>query len=141
MKYKELLEKATPNISINFKMADDSFAKYQTPTGKIFCFGNSRGHKMVDACRTKPKIVDSIDLTAPSRSEPIKPRLSTRDTVIKVLDDFDTEPITVKDSDSDVEILPTSPSPTPDIQVDRVNSLKVIIDTSEASHPNWLDGM
>lgn len=97
---------------------------------------------MIDICRTKPKVVDSIDLTTASKSGPAKPLSSKMtDTIIKVLDDFDSEPITLKDSDSDVEILPTSPSPTPDIKVDRVNSLKIMIDTTENYHPSWLDNL
>lgn len=138
MKYKELLEKAAPNISTGFKSPNDSFSKYHTPTGKLFNFGSTRGRQMLDACRTKPKVVDSIDLTS-SKFESTKPKLSTKETIIKILDDFDSEPVTVKDSDSDIEILPSSPSPTPDIKVDRVNSLKVVIDTSEASHSHWLE--
>lgn len=60
---------------------------------------------MVDACKTRQKIVDLIDLTEGCQETKEKPRrsTSTADVVIKVLEDFD-DAIVVKDSDSDVEV-------------------------------------
>lgn len=111
---------------------------------------------MVSACKKRSaKLVDSIDLTDSEKSG----KLSTKETIIKVvdkfvrlsvnyccflsivkvLDDFETEPIVVKDSDSDVEILPSPPTPPPDIKVDRVNSLKTVLDTCEETKSDWLE--
>lgn len=134
LKYKELLEKAAPTTS--FYGSNDSFSKYRTPVGKIFTFGGLRGRQMVSACRKRGgRIVDSIDLTDSEKSG----KLSTKATIIKVLDDFENEPIVVKDTDSDVEILPSPPTPPPDIKVDRVNSLKVVLDTDEETKSDWLE--
>lgn len=134
LKYKELLEKAVPSTS--FYSSNDSFSKYRTPVGKLFSLGGLRGRQMVNSCRKRTgKIVESIDLTDSEKSG----KLSTKETIIKVLDDFEPEPIVVKDSDSDVEILPSPPTPPPDIKVDRVNSLKTVLDTCEETKSDWLE--
>lgn len=137
LRYKELLEKSSPNVTFTSSNND---SKYYTPVGKYFCAENFRGRQMVDACKSRQKIVDSIDLTdaALKRSKPRR-STSTAQAVIKVLDDFDNDAIVVKDSDSDVEILPTPPSPKPDFKVERVNSLKPVVDACEFSDRKWLE--
>lgn len=138
-RYKELLEKSSPNVT-SYHSTNDTFSKYHTPVGKYFSAEGYRSRQMIDACKLKPKVVDSIDLTEGS-SRRNKPRksTSTAEAVIKVLDDFDSDAIVVKDSDSDVEILPTPPSPKPDFKVERVNSLKSVVDSCEFSDRKWLE--
>lgn len=135
-KYKRLLSQAAASSSLR-----DSFSKYNTPAVKLFqSTTQSRGKRMVNMVCTKDKTAAIIDLTS-NGNDKEKPRLSTKETIKKVLNDFDNEPVTVKDSDSDVEILPTPPSPKPDIQVERVNSLKKVIDTKEHTSSDWLKKM
>lgn len=129
-KYQEMLNKT---ILSPF----DSFLEYGTPIGKILPSCSStknRGRRCVElATGTKPKTIGFVDLT--------KPRLSTRETIAKVLDSFDNDVVEVKDNDSDVEILPDPPSPKPDIKVERVNSLKTYINLSEATKDDWISNM
>lgn len=136
LRYRELLEKSSPNVT--FTSNNDS--KYYTPVGKYFSTENYRGRQMVDACKMRQKVIDSIDLTDVSLKRNKSRRgTSTAQAVIKVLDDFDNDAIVVKDSDSDVEILPTPPSPKPDFKVERVNSLKPVVDACEFSDRKWLE--
>lgn len=139
MKYKELLEKSSPNTTYN--SANDTFSKYHTPVGKYLPPEGYRSRQMIDACKLRPKIVDSIDLTDDQlkRNKATRRSTSTAEAVIKVLDDFDNDAIVVKDSDSDVEILPNPPSPKPDFKVERVNSLKSVVDSCEFSNRKWLE--
>lgn len=138
LRYKELLEKTSPNVT--FTSSNDSFSKYYTPVGKYFCTENYRARRMVDACKSRQKIIDSIDLTDNSlKKHKLRRSTSTAQAVIKILDDFDNDAVVVKDSDSDVEILPTPPSPKPDFKVERVNSLKQVVDACEFSDRKWLE--
>lgn len=131
LRYKEMLENSSPTTLFY----NNSFSKYQTPVGKIYTFEAPRSRRMLHAVRNGGKPVESIDLTRPIK--PMKPKLSTKDTILKILDD-DREPIEIKDSDSDIEIV-SPPTPPPDIKVDPVNTLKAtMIDTSEISQPKWL---
>lgn len=127
-KYQEMLNKS---IFSPFS----SFAEYSTPIGKIMpSCSNSRGRQMVElATGAKPKTIAFVDLT--------KPRLSTKDTIAKVLENFDNDVVEVKDNDSDVEILPDPPTPEPDIKVERVNSLKTYIDLSETAKDDWINNL
>ncbi|XP_018324219.1 ubiquitin-like-specific protease ESD4 [Agrilus planipennis] len=137
LRYRELLSRAAPSWSSY--NTNGSLSNYSTPTGKLCVDTRSRGKKLVGlAQRTESKETAFIDLTDDT-SKKYKPRPSIKDTINKVLDDFDNEPVVVKDSDSEVEILPSPPSPKPDFKVGPVNSLKAVIDTSEHSHKEWVD--
>lgn len=135
LKYKELLAQAAPSSSLT-----NSFLKYSTPVGKVFMNDSrSRGNKMVDSCLNKGnKVTGLIDLTVNGTSDASKKQMRTKDTIIKVLGESSSRPTTIKDSDSDIEILPQPPSPKPDIKVERVNSLKKIVDTSQTTREAWL---
>ncbi|KRT82589.1 Peptidase [Oryctes borbonicus] len=153
-KYKELLSKMAPNAMK--KSLLDSFAEYSTPVGKIFPpfrFEPTRSRKLIDlALKSRDKKVnDFIDLTSGpekgktngfSRStadDKIKPRRSATSTKIEnILKEIDNE-VVVKDSDSDVEILPTPPSPKPDFPVEKCNSLKTFVHPSQPTHDNWFN--
>lgn len=113
MQYKKLLERASNDSSI-----------YSTPVGKLFNYDSAnRGAKMVNMVTKSP-------------------RMSTKDRIQKVLDDFENEPVVLKDSDSDSDVIFVNPpSPKPDIKVDPVNSLKKIVDTSEPTKSDWLQDM
>lgn len=139
LRYKELLEKSSPNVF--FSSSDDSLSKYHTPVGKYLSAENFRSRKMVEACKARQQLIDSIDLTeSSSKRNKLRKSTATAEAVIKVLDDFDNnDAILVKDSDSDVEILPTPPSPKPDFKVERVNSLKPVVDSCEFSKRQWLE--
>lgn len=125
-KYKKLLE----SISVN----DNSV--YSTPTGKVFeddKTNNSRSQKI-------------LNMALKSTSNGISPKdstkMSTKETIQKVLNDFENDPVVIKDSDSDSDImLVNPPSPKPDVKVDPVNSLKKIVDTSESTKKDWIDEM
>uniref|UniRef100_A0A1Y1KKI8 Ubiquitin-like protease family profile domain-containing protein n=1 Tax=Photinus pyralis TaxID=7054 RepID=A0A1Y1KKI8_PHOPY len=137
MKYKQLLAENAPNYTSDLR---ESFSKYSTPVGKIFMHNQTkRNRQLVDLALNKNEPSKIIDLTAIGTNGTVRRSLSTKDTIKKVLDDFSTnEPITIKDSDSDIEILPRPPSPKPDIKVEPVNSIQKIIDTSEETHTDWL---
>lgn len=137
-RYKELLEKSSPSVSLN--SSNDTYSKYYTPVGKLYSTEGFRSRQMIDACKPRRRVIDSIDLTStsPKRNQSRK-SLSTAEAVIKVLDDFDNDTIVVKDSDSDVEILPNPPSPKPDFKVERVNSLQPVVDSCEFSNRKWLE--
>ncbi|KAF5274709.1 hypothetical protein FQA39_LY07101 [Lamprigera yunnana] len=136
MKYKQLLAQAAPN----YCALRNSFSKYSSPLGKIFNdTSGRRGRKLTEMSLNKDKPSAFIDLTVNGINELPRKPFSTKDAIKKVLDKFTPEPIIIKDSDSDVEILPQPPSPKPDIKIERVNSLKKIIDTSEETHAEWLD--
>lgn len=129
-KYQEMLNKSLLNPF-------DSFNDYSTPIGKVLpssCM--SRGRKCVElatATGTKPKTIAFVDLT--------KPRLSARDRIAKVLDNFENDVVEVKDNDSDIEILPSPPTPEPDIKIERVNSLKTYVDLSETTKDDWITNL
>ncbi|KAK4880088.1 hypothetical protein RN001_008234 [Aquatica leii] len=134
LKYKELLAQAAPSSSLT-----NSFLKYSTPVGKVFMDDSRRGNKMVNLCLNKGnKVTGVIDLTVNGTSDASKKQMRTKDTIIKVLGESSSRPTTIKDSDSDIEILPQPPSPKPDIKVERVNSLKKIVDTSQTARETWL---
>lgn len=69
-------------------------------------------------------------------------RLSTKDTIKKVLDNFDGDMVVVKDSDSESDVVLISPpSPKPDIVVEPVNSLKKVVDLVEETKNDWIEEM
>lgn len=71
-----------------------------------------------------------------------KSKETTKERIIRVLDDIDNEAVVIKDSDSeDSVIMVNPPSPKPDIKVDPVNSFKKIVDTSKMSKKDWLDDL
>lgn len=129
-KYQEMLNKSIFG-------SQDSIGEYSTPTGKLHIAEiKSRGKKSVELClNPKLKTIAYIDLT--SR----KPRLSTKDTIVRVLNNFDGEVVEVKDNDSDVEILPEPPSPEPDFKIDRINSLKSYVKLSETTQDDWIENL
>lgn len=141
-KYSELLSRAAPNSQISSLL--NSFSEYGTPIGKIFSNSSSRSKKMVQLAQRssdKKKPIHFVDLTEdlekPKDSH--EKRRSTKETIEKVLSDFDNDLIVIKDSDSDIEMLPNPPSPKADVIVPRVNSLKKYYDPSEPLHENWID--
>jgi Ulp1 family protease len=128
-KYQMLLDNLAMQNSFNSTM--NSSSSYGTPIGTMF----NRSRRLVEMCKSpKQKSFDVVDLTNENKT-----KLSTKDRVIKVLDDFESETLVIEDSDSDVEVLPSPPSPKPDIKVPPVNSLKAVIDTSRAARHEWLD--
>jgi Ulp1 family protease len=128
-KYQMLLDNLAMQNSFNSTM--NSSSSYGTPVGTMF----NRSRRLVEMCKSpKQKSFDVVDLTNENKT-----KLSTKDRVIKVLDDFESETLVIEDSDSDVEVLPSPPSPKPDIKVPPVNSLKAVIDTSRAARHEWLD--
>lgn len=67
-------------------------------------------------------------------------RLSTKDTIKKVLDNFDLDAVVVKDSDSESDVVVVSPpSPKPDIVVEPVNSLRKVVDLVEETKSDWIE--
>jgi Ulp1 family protease len=128
-KYQMLLDNLAMQNSFNSTM--NSSSSYGTPIGTMF----NRSRRLVEMCKSpKQKSFDVVDLTNENKT-----KLSTKDRVIKVLDDFESETLVIEDSDSDVEVLPSPPSPKPDIKVPPVNSLKAVIDTSRAARHEWLN--
>ncbi|XP_063918445.1 sentrin-specific protease-like isoform X2 [Zophobas morio] len=128
-KYQMLLENVA--LQNTFNNSFNSSSIYGTPVGGMF----NRSRRLVEMARSpKQKSFEVIDLTSENKT-----KLSTKDKVIKILDDFESETAVIEDSDSDVEILPTPPSPKPDIKVPPVNSLKTVIDTSKPTHHKWLE--
>lgn len=131
-KYKELLD----NVA-NGTFNDSSI--YGTPLGSLSGYNLlSRGKKLIELSKSpRQRAREVIDLTSDSKT-----KLNKKDIVNKVLDDFDSKDLVIlDDSDSDVEILPTPPSPKPDIRVDPVNSLKPVINTSKATQSKWLNDL
>ncbi|XP_017773058.1 PREDICTED: sentrin-specific protease-like [Nicrophorus vespilloides] len=123
-KYEELLNKSRSSLL-------DVSSIYGTPVGKI-----SPKMRTREILKLATKSLLPIeDLT---NGESSKPKLSTKDTIIKVLDDLDSEVIAIEDCDSDVEIVPSPPSPKPDIKVDRVNSLRTTVHPHEPQHSDWI---
>ncbi|XP_066255432.1 uncharacterized protein [Euwallacea similis] len=114
MKYKKLLEQSNNESSI-----------YLTPIGKIF--------KNFD-------FTNSNDKKSPgSNKSQDRPKESTKERIVKVLDSLENDAVVVKDSDSEDSVVFVSPpSPKPDIKVDPVNSLKTIVDTSVVTKKDWL---
>lgn len=111
LKYKKLLEQVSGS-SFNSSV-------YHTPQGKLF-----------DSYDKKNIGDRSID----------KPKETTKERVLKVLDSLENDAVVVKDSDSEESvILVNPPSPKPDIKVDPVNSFKKIVDTSKFAKKDWLD--
>jgi Ulp1 family protease len=128
-KYQMLLDNLAMQNSFNSTV--NSSSSYGTPVGTMF----NRSRRLVEMCKSpKQKSFDVVDLTNENKT-----KLSTKDRVIKVLDDFESETLVIEDSDSDVEVLPSPPSPKPDIKVPPVNSLKAVIDTSRAARHEWLN--
>lgn len=121
-KYQMLLDSFAKNNSLN------NTSIYGTPVGSF-----NRSRMLVDLARTpNKKSLEVIDLTNDTG------KLSTKDTVIKILDDFDSDPAAIEDSDSDVEILPNPPSPKPFFKIRPVNTLKTVVDTSKVAREEWL---
>lgn len=132
-KYKELLAKMAPISTVKPTSTFSLFSKYNTPTG--------RGKKLLTlASQKEPKRPTFIDLTN-GTAKSAQATSSTGDAIKKAIEDFDKEHVTVRDSDSDVEILPTPPSPKSDIQVERVNTLKKEVEQSERFQRDWLPNL
>ncbi|KAJ8920906.1 hypothetical protein NQ315_015699 [Exocentrus adspersus] len=125
LQYQKLLESAGVSSSTN------NSSVYQTPVGRLYNYDTSnRSAKIMGMVQSPTE--DSDGLISP------KERMSTKDRILKVLDDF--ESIEVKDSDSDSDVVIVNPpSPKPDIIVEPVNSLKKVVDTSESTKYKWLD--
>ncbi|ENN80362.1 sentrin-specific protease 1 [Dendroctonus ponderosae] len=113
IRYKKLLEQSSGCESSSF----------HTPVGRIFESYN---------------LFNSAKPTGLNKTE-VKPKDTVKNRIMKVLDGLENDPVVVKDSDSeDSVIIVNPPSPKPDIQVDPINSLKKIVDSSEASKGDWL---
>lgn len=140
LQYEQLLCGALPQSNANRIFDSASFQQY-IANSDIFA---NRSKRMVEYGRRKNSVnntpITFVDLTTSSKSSSSSTnRISTRESIIKVLDDLDSE--NNKDSDSDVEvILPRPPSPKPDIQVDRVNSLKSL-DPEDRFHSDWVKNL
>ncbi|CAG9771880.1 unnamed protein product [Ceutorhynchus assimilis] len=68
-----------------------------------------------------------------------KPKESTKDRINRVLDNWDSDSLVIKDSDSEGSVVMVKPpSPKPDIKVDPVNSFKHYVDSSNATKKDWL---
>ncbi|XP_060518613.1 uncharacterized protein LOC132697273 [Cylas formicarius] len=119
MQYKKLLAAASSN-------SVDSI--YYTPVGKLFEYDMASKDRKGSG---KSPLFDSRT----------KSKETTKDCIIKVLDNHSSEHISIKDSDSDDVIFVSPPSPKPDIIVDPVNSFKKIVDSSMFSKRDWLDGV
>ncbi|KAJ8960729.1 hypothetical protein NQ318_020021 [Aromia moschata] len=131
LQYKRLLE------SVSGQNSPDEPSVYQTPVGRLFNYdtANRSARILANALKT------SSTSPAASLSTP-RERMSTKDTIRKVLDDFESEPVVVKDSDSDSDvIIVRPPSPKPDIKVEPVNSLRRVVDTAQQAKSEWLQGM
>lgn len=138
-KYRELLARTAPN-SFNYRA--DSIADYGTPVGKIFGDNLGRGKKMVEMIRfPKTKPMDFIDLTDFNSKPGASHSKTTKQTIKKVLEEFDNDVIEVKAEDSLEKVLPRPPSPVPDIKVERINSLKTFVDPSEPLHEDWISNL
>lgn len=124
MQYKKLLDSAGSHLN------DSSF--YQTPIGKYL------GEVSMPSSRTS-RILSMAKRTSSENSRN-DGKLSTKDCIIKVLDEFDSEPVTLEsDSDSDVVFVPIEPKP--DIKVDPINTLKTIVDTNKHTKVDWIKDM
>lgn len=125
LQYKKLLESAGASGTIN----DSSI--YQTPIGRLFTYDTSnRSGKIMNMLKKPPSgLSNNVNGS--------KDRMSTKDRIIKILDDF--ESIEVKDSDTDSDVIIVNPpSPKPDIKVEPVNSFKKVVDTSQQTKSGWL---
>lgn len=72
----------------------------------------------------------------------VNQKLSTKEKIKKVLDDFDSDAVVVKDSDSESDVILVSPpSPKPDIVVEPINSLKKVVDLVEETKSGWVEGL
>lgn len=131
--YKELLAKASAATSKSSR-GFSFLSKYSTSP-------MNRGKKLIALAKNKeakrPLFIDLTNGTAKSNHV----GLSTRDTIRKVLDDFDKEKeeVVARDADPDLEIVPVAiPDPKSDIQVERVNSLKRQVEQSQPFKSAWL---
>ncbi|CAG9862807.1 unnamed protein product [Phyllotreta striolata] len=71
---------------------------------------------------------------------PTREKMSTKDTIRKVLGDLENEPVVIKDSDSDSDVVFLNPpSPKPDFKVEPVNSFRKVVDTSQRATSKWLE--
>lgn len=126
MQYKKLLESAGASGSMN----DSSI--YHTPAGNLFSYDTANRSGKIMNMLKKPSTGLSNSLNGS------KDRMSTKDRIIKILDDFDSVEVKDSDTDSDVVIV-NPPSPKPDIKVEPVNSFKKVVDTSQQTKSGWLD--
>ncbi|CAH0557369.1 unnamed protein product [Brassicogethes aeneus] len=135
IQYKKLLENAG-NISANSSI-------YYTPIGKLF---KPDSPPQSRSARMLAMATDNADKRRPSvgstgRDSFGSRRLSTKDQIIKILDDLDTEPVVVPDDESDDDVVVCPPSPEPDIKVEPVNTLKKVIDCNQRSKHDWLSDL
>lgn len=123
LQYKKLLEQATNN---------NESSVYHTPVGKLFHsydFSNLSDKKGKSPMFGLNKSQD-------------KPKETTKDRIIKVLDGLENDAVVVKDSDSEGSIIMLNPpSPKPDIRVDPINSFKKVVDSSNVTKKDWLNEM
>lgn len=110
---------------------------YFTPTSKVYEYDH------VNSSRSKKILNMAQKSTSSNRISPKDTsKMSTKETIKKVLDDFENELVVIKDSDSESDVLIVNPpSPKPDVKVEPVNSLKKIVDTSESTKKDWIDDM
>ncbi|KAG5876722.1 hypothetical protein JTB14_015511 [Gonioctena quinquepunctata] len=121
IQYRKLIEAAAGTSPL-----EDSI--YGTPIGKLFNY---------DTANRSQRILDMA-----LKSPPKSPKLSTKDTIKKVLGNFENDSIVVKDSDSESDVIYVNPpSPKPDFSVEPVNSFKKVVDTSQQTKRDWLDDL
>lgn len=137
LRYEQLLRSTAPIANANKVFDSASFQQYVANSGLF----TTRNKRLVDMGKRTNALTSNptafVDLTTSSKSSVSSTnRVSTRDSILKVLDDENN-----KDSDSDVEIvLPNPPSPKPDIQIDRVNSLKSL-DPEDLFQSDWMKNL
>ncbi|KAK9878423.1 hypothetical protein WA026_022063 [Henosepilachna vigintioctopunctata] len=125
---------------------EDSFnnsSQYYTPNSRLSKYDFSdRGKKILELSRQKSRnnsITPVIDLTHEEMNGHFaSAKSSVKEKIKRVLDSYEEEMVEIQDSESDVEILPSPPSPKPDFKVDPVNSMKTVVDTSYVSNKKWL---
>ncbi|XP_022913577.1 uncharacterized protein [Onthophagus taurus] len=94
-----------------------------------------RGKRIVDlALKSTKKAPDFIDLTNDNNKTK---KQSTLETIQKVLKEHDNESV-LKNNQTDIEILPSPPSPKPDFQIEKHNSLASFKHPSDPTHENWI---
>ncbi|CAG9825592.1 unnamed protein product [Phaedon cochleariae] len=123
MNYQRLIDSAAGSSPLDRSV-------YSTPLGKYF-----------DTFDTSSRAGRILNMTkkSPVNDDTNKERLLTRDAIKKVLHKFEGDTVVLKDSDSDSDvILVNPPTPKPDFEVEPVNSLKKIVDTSQQTDPGWL---
>ncbi|XP_019876205.1 sentrin-specific protease isoform X2 [Aethina tumida] len=126
MTYKRLLDTVINNSS--------NSSLYYTPQGEYFNSSNQRTNRIMGMAQ------QNCDKKNDSSSS--NKKMSTKATIIKVLDDYEGDSVLIRDSDSDSSVTECRPpSPLPDIKVEPVNSLKVELDSNEHTKSDWLSSV